>query len=35
MLYEVITELLQENLGVYPLNFLIVRRNNGYYLDLP
>ncbi len=28
-------ELLQENLGVYPLNFLIVRRNNGYYLDLP
>jgi len=30
-----VNELLGRNLGVYPLNFLIVRRNNGYYVDLP
>ena len=27
--------LLKNNLGVYPLSFLIVRGNNGYYIDLP
>jgi len=28
-------QLLEKNLGVYPLSFLIARRNNGYYVDLP
>jgi len=35
---ESVTELarlLEKNIGVYPLNFLIVRKNKGYYVDLP
>jgi len=32
---DVFTRLLEKNLGVYPLNFLLVRRNKGYYVDLP